>query len=139
MLFRPEDVALAPTAEALDCPRLGQAVVEEVSFGGAFERLRLRLPPIPGVRPISPPVAFGSSSILVEATRLPEQASRFPLEAGSKTWVGVHRIHTLEHPGLELPDRLRWLAARRGGGRPGRADRPAGARPRDADRLRHGG
>jgi sulfate transport system ATP-binding protein len=49
-----------------------------------------------------PPVAFGSSSILVEATRLPDQASRFPLEPGSQTWVGVHRIHTLEHPGLSF-------------------------------------
>jgi len=102
VLFRPEDVALAPTPEALDCPELGQAVVEEVSFGGSFERLRLRLPPIPGVRPLSPPVAFGSSSILVEATRLPDQASRFPLEPGSQTWVGIHRIHTLEHPGLSF-------------------------------------
>jgi sulfate transport system ATP-binding protein len=102
VLFRPEDVALAPTAEALDCPILGQAVVEEVSFGGSVERLRLRLPPISGVRPISPPVAFGSSAILVEATRLPEQTSRLPLEPGSKTWLGVHRIHTLGHPGLSF-------------------------------------
>jgi sulfate transport system ATP-binding protein len=102
VLFRPEDVALASEAEALDCPILGQAVVEEVSFGGSMERLRLRLPPITGVRPISPPVAFGSSSILVEATRLPEQTSRLPLQPGSKTWLGVHRIHTLEHPGLSF-------------------------------------
>ena len=102
VLFRPEDVALAPTAEDLDTPKLGQAVVEEVSFGGSFERLRLRLPGIPGVRPISPPVSFGSSSILVEATRSPDQASRFPLQMGSKTWVGIHRIHTLEHPGLSF-------------------------------------
>ena len=102
VLFRPEDVALASEAEALDCPILGQAVVEEVSFGGSVERLRLRLPPITGVRPISPPVAFGSSSILVEATRLPEQTSRLPLQPGSKTWLGVHRIHTLEHPGLSF-------------------------------------
>jgi sulfate transport system ATP-binding protein len=83
VLFRPEDVALASDAEALECPILGQAVVEEVSFGGSVERLRLRLPPITGVRPISPPVAFGSSSILVEATRLPEQTSRLPLQPGS--------------------------------------------------------
>jgi sulfate transport system ATP-binding protein len=102
VLFRPEDVALAPTEDYLDCPKLGQAVVEEVSFGGAIERLRLRLPPIPGVRPISPPVAFGSNSILVEASRLPDQANRFPLQVGSQTWVGVHRIHTLEHPGLSF-------------------------------------
>ena len=102
VLFRPEDVALATEAESLDCPILGQAVVEEVSFGGSVERLRLRLPPITGVRPISPPVAFGSSSILVEATRLPEQTSRLPLQPGSKTWLGVHRVHTLEHPGLSF-------------------------------------
>lgn len=102
VLFRPEDVALAPSAERLDCPVLGQATVEEISFGGSYERLRLRLPPIPGVRPISPPVAFGSSSILVEATRYPDQAIRFPLQPGSKTWVGVHRIHTLKHPGLSF-------------------------------------
>jgi sulfate transport system ATP-binding protein len=102
VLFRPEDVALASEAEALACPILGQAVVEEVWFGGSVEKLRLRLPPITGVRPISPPVAFGSSSILVEATRLPEQTSRLPLQPGSKTWLGVHRIHTLEHPGLSF-------------------------------------
>ncbi len=102
VLFRPEDVALAPTPDALNCPSLGQGEVEEVDFGGAYERLRLRLPPIPGVRPISPPVTFGSSSILVDATRSPEQASRFPLQEGSKTWVGVHRIHALAHPGLSF-------------------------------------
>lgn len=102
VLFRPEDIALAPEAKALDSPNLGQAEVEEVSFAGAQERLRLRLPPIPGVRPISPVIAFGSDSFLVDATRSPEQASRFPLDIGDKTWVGVHRIHALAHPGLNF-------------------------------------
>jgi sulfate transport system ATP-binding protein len=102
VLFRPEDVALAAGPEDLDCTRLGQAEVEEISFGGAYERLRLRLSPIPGIRPISPPVTFGSSSILVDATRSPEQASRFPLCPGEKAWVGVHRIHALTHPGLSF-------------------------------------
>ena len=102
MLFRPEDVALAPKPEALDCPLLGQAEVEEVGFGGSFERLRLRLPPIPGVRPISPPVTFGSNSILLDVSRSPEQALRFPLQPGARTWVGVHRIHALAHPGLSI-------------------------------------
>jgi ABC-type Fe3+/spermidine/putrescine transport system ATPase subunit/nucleotide-binding universal stress UspA family protein len=101
-LFRPEDVALAPEAGLLDCPRLGKAVVEEVAFGGAYERLRLRLPAISGVRSISPPVTFGSDSILVDTTRSPEQASRFPLQPGDEAWVGVHRIHVLDHPGLSF-------------------------------------
>ncbi len=102
VLFRPEDVALASEAATLDCPNLGQAEVEEVSFAGAHERLRLILPPIPGVRPISPLVAFGTNSFLVDATRSPEQASRYPLHSGDKAWVGVHRIHALAHPGLNF-------------------------------------
>lgn len=102
VLFRPEDVALAPQIEAMDCPQLGKGVVEELTFGGAYERLRVRLEPISGVRPISPPVTFGSDAILVDATRSPEQAARFPLELGDSTWVGVHRIHTLVHPGLSF-------------------------------------
>jgi len=102
VLFRPEDVALTPDVANLDCPRLGKAVVEEVAFGGAYERLRLRLPAISGVRSISPPVPFGSDSILVDTTRSPEQASRFPLQPGDQAWVGVHRIHVLAHPGLSF-------------------------------------
>jgi sulfate transport system ATP-binding protein len=102
VLFRPEDISLQPDPAELDSPRLGEAVVEEKSFGGTFEKLRLRLPPIPGVRTIAPPVPFGSSSIIVDATRSPEQAARFPLDPGDKTWVGVHRIHALAHPGLSF-------------------------------------
>ncbi|HEX7974968.1 MAG TPA: ATP-binding cassette domain-containing protein [Anaerolineales bacterium] len=102
VLFRPEDVALAPTPETLDCPSLGQAEVEECGFGGSYERLRLRLPPISGVRPIAPPVSFGSGSILVDATRSPDQANRFPLQPGDRAWVGVRRIHSLAHPGLSF-------------------------------------
>jgi sulfate transport system ATP-binding protein len=102
VLFRPEDVTLAPEAAVSDFAKLGQAEVEEVSFAGMYERLRLRLPPIPGVRPISPMVSFGTDSFLVEATRSPEQASRFPLHSGDKAWVGVHRIHALAHPGLSF-------------------------------------
>jgi sulfate transport system ATP-binding protein len=102
VLFRPEDVALAPAEEELSCPQLGCGIVEETAFAGTFERVRLRLPPIPGVRPISPPVTFGSGSILIDATRPPEWASRFPLKPGDRAWVGVNRIHALPHPGLNF-------------------------------------
>lgn len=102
VLFRPEDVALAPDEKGLDCPKLGLAEVEETSFAGSFERLRLRLPPIPGVRPISPPVAFGNDTVLIEATRSPDQAARFPLRAGEMALLGVRRIHSLAHPGLSF-------------------------------------
>ena len=102
VMFRPEDVALAPTPEALDCSPLGEATVEESSFAGSYERLRLRLCPMSGVRAISPPVPFGSNAILIDATRSPDQTNRFPLETGKKAWVGVRRIHALEHPGLSF-------------------------------------
>ena len=51
VLFRPEDVVLAAQPEVLAVPQLGYGVVEQTVFSGSFERLRLRLPPFPGVRP----------------------------------------------------------------------------------------
>ncbi|MCS6844210.1 MAG: ATP-binding cassette domain-containing protein, partial [Caldilineales bacterium] len=102
VLFRPEDVALAADPAELAAPLLGQGVVEQVVFSGAFERLRLRLPPLPGVRPIAPPVAFGDDTILVEATRQQDQADALPLREGDRVWVGVRHVHALEHPGLRF-------------------------------------
>jgi sulfate/thiosulfate transport system ATP-binding protein len=105
VLFRPEDVALSDSAEALarlSCPPLGRAVVDQRAFVGSYERLRLRLPPLPGVRPIAPPVPFGSDEIVVEATRPQAEARAHKLRAGDTAWVGVRRVHALAHPGLRL-------------------------------------
>lgn len=101
-LFRPEDVALAPTAAALRCAQLGEGNVEEIIFSGSYERLRVRLPALTGVRPIAPPVYFGVDSLLVEATRTQEEAREFPLKQGAHVWLGVNRIHALGHPGLRF-------------------------------------
>ena len=102
VLFRPEDVVLGTSAEALGAVVLGKGEVEHSTFSGAFERLRLRLPPLPGVRPIAPTVAYGNSAIVVEATRAQEQARRLPLNPGDEVWVAVRRIHALAHPGLHF-------------------------------------
>ncbi|HEY0513745.1 MAG TPA: ATP-binding cassette domain-containing protein [Thermoanaerobaculia bacterium] len=102
VLFRPEDVALRDSPDDRAFPLLGQAVVEQRSFVGSFERLRLRLPPLPGVRAIAPPVPFGRDEVWVEATRSQDQARRFPLRPGDSTWVGVQRVHALVHPGLRF-------------------------------------
>jgi len=102
VLFRPEDVAVKTTPDALHWPLLGKAVVEVAEFGGSFERIRLRLPNIAGIRPISPPVPFGSDSLLVEATRSQHQAREFPLRPGDEAWVGVRRVHALTHPGMSF-------------------------------------
>lgn len=102
VLFRPEDVVLGPTPEALNAVVLGQGEVEHSTFSGAFERLRLRLPPIAGARPIAPTVPFGNSAIFVEAIRVQDQTQRLPLPAGKAVWVGVRRIHALAHPGMHF-------------------------------------
>lgn len=102
VLFRPEDVVLADSPQALDAPRLGLGEVEQITFGGSFERLRLRLPPLPGVRAIAPPVPFGGNAIVVEATRAQDEVSRLPLQPGQNVWVGVRHVHALEHPGLRF-------------------------------------
>lgn len=102
VLFRPEDVNLAREEEDLEVPQLGQGQVEQSTFSGSVERLRVRLPAIPGVRPIAPPVAFGEDAVLVETTRTQDVARRLPLETGRSVKVGVRRIHALIHPGLSF-------------------------------------
>ncbi|HZN55663.1 MAG TPA: ATP-binding cassette domain-containing protein [Candidatus Polarisedimenticolaceae bacterium] len=102
VLFRPEDVAVKDTPDALEWPLLGEAVVEDSSFFGSIERLRLRLPDLVGVRMIEPPPAFGEAGIVVEASRSQHQARRYPLAPGDSAWVGLRRIHALPHPGLRL-------------------------------------
>jgi sulfate/thiosulfate transport system ATP-binding protein len=102
VLFRPEDVTLrAQPGESAD-PILGEGLVEESSFLGSIERLRLRLPPLPGTRTIAPVPPFGSDFLLVEANRSQLQSRRFPLAPGDRVWVGVSRVHALVHPGLSL-------------------------------------
>jgi sulfate transport system ATP-binding protein len=102
VLFRPEDVALEGSPEALAAPLLGLGTVEGSSFVGPTERLRLRLPALPGVRALAPPVPFGADYLLVEASRSQHQARRLPLRPGEEAWVGVRRVHALAHPGLSF-------------------------------------
>jgi sulfate transport system ATP-binding protein len=102
VLFRPEDVAVKTTPDALGWPLLGRATVESSDFVGSYERLRLRLPRLDGVRPIAPAAPFGDDAVYLEATRSQHQARRFPLRAGEPAWVGVRRFHALAHPGLSF-------------------------------------
>jgi len=102
VLCRPEDVGVARPGDHLGCSQLGLGQVEQKTYAGSFEWLLLRLPPLPGVRPISPPVTFGDEGILIEATRTQDVARHYPLEPGDKVKVGVRRIHALVHPGLSF-------------------------------------
>lgn len=102
VLFRPEDVVVVNSPKDLHCPPLGRGELESVTFSGAFEWLRIRLPPIPGVRPLSPPIDYGGRSFVVEATRGQDQIQRLRLAPGDQVWVGLHHVHVLTHPGLRF-------------------------------------
>ncbi len=102
LLVRPEDVELAGPDEALASTPLGDGVVDEVSFVGAQERLRLKLPTPPGVRVIHPPRRFGEPDLPVEAVRSQHDARRLRLQPGDRVRVGIRRFHVLLHPGLSL-------------------------------------
>ncbi len=121
VLFRPEDVILAPGREALGCPSLGQAEVEETAFAGAFERLRLRLPPIPGVRPIAPPVSYGIRRSWWIAFRTPNRRAVSWRWAAAPGW-GCAGVHALAQPRVELFYFERWFAGSAGRHRPGGKD-----------------
>ena len=102
ILFRPEDVSLAAKSTELEGVPLAEGKVVETGFSGPTERLRLELPPIPGVRAIAPAVPFGNKNIVVEVSRSPEQNRALPLKPGRKAWVGIRRLHALSHPGLHF-------------------------------------
>jgi len=102
VLFRPEDVALLGEREESPLPCLGTGKVESCSFAGAFEHLRLRLPPFVGVRAIAPPVPFGAGTFAVIASRPPHEARQLPLAPGDPVRVAVRRLHALVHPGLQF-------------------------------------
>jgi len=102
VLFRPEDVALLGEQETGALPVLGTGTVESCSFAGAFEHLRLRLPPFVGVRAIAPPVPFGAGAFAVVASRPPHEARKLPLAPGDPVRVAVRRLHALAHPGLQF-------------------------------------
>jgi sulfate transport system ATP-binding protein len=99
LLFRPEDVAVKDSPDALQWPLLGEGTVETSSFVGAFERLRLRLP-LRGVRMVAPAAPFGGDYVVVDAVRPQHLARRFPLGPGDTAWVGLRRVHALAHPGM---------------------------------------
>lgn len=101
VLFRPEDVKLSPH-ESGDYPRLGRAVVEHQAFVGAFERLRLRLPVLPGVRGIAPAPPFGAGVIVMDSVRPQHESVSHPLAVGCETWLAVRRFHVLAPADLRL-------------------------------------
>ncbi len=101
VVFRPEDMQLGGAAGA-GAAQLGLARVEEATFAGSFERLRLRLPTPPGVRGVAPPAPFGSAFVWLDAIRPQPEARRLPLQSGDEVQVAVRRVHVLASAALRL-------------------------------------
>jgi len=95
VLFRPEDLELATAPAELRSTAIGRGTVEERSFNGPIERLRVRLESIPGVRQISPAPPFGRPALLLEVTRPQPDALARPLQRSDEVWIGARRAHVL--------------------------------------------
>jgi nucleotide-binding universal stress UspA family protein len=102
LLFRPEDVALSASQEDLGCFPIGKGKIIERGFKGPVEHLRVEIPPIQGVRSISPSIPYGHPGFILDVNRSPEQSTNAPLTMGHEAWVGIRRLHVLSHPGLNF-------------------------------------
>jgi hypothetical protein len=95
-VVRPEEVEVAPTREALGSRYLGHGIVDEVTFTGALERLRVRLDgPLPALL-LTASDADGGTALQVTRTRLAHRG--FELRQGESVEVGLRRVHVLPTP-----------------------------------------
>jgi sulfate/thiosulfate transport system ATP-binding protein len=96
-VLRPEEVELAAEEAQVRANFVGHGVVEEALFGGAVERLRVRMA-ADGPVPVAPGGSNPKLGSLLEVSRtLPEQR-QFPVTLGLRVAVGARRIHVLPTP-----------------------------------------
>jgi sulfate transport system ATP-binding protein len=95
-VLRPEEVELTATADEMRSNFVGYGVVEEALFGGAVERLRVRMAP-DGPVPVVPG-ANDPAGALLEASRTLPQQRQMPIAVGHRVAVGARRIHVLPTP-----------------------------------------
>jgi sulfate transport system ATP-binding protein len=97
-VIRPEEVELNVADTATDITHVGIGTVHELQFGGATERLRVRMSP-DGPLPATPDRdGAGEGGWLLDASRgFPEQRAR-PLVSGQRVTVSARRIHLLPTP-----------------------------------------
>jgi len=93
VLVRPEQVALAAAAPPSTATTLGRGELADQTFSGALRRIRVRLPPLAGVRQVVPPPAFGEEGIRLDAA-VPAHADAPP----EKPWVVLEAWHVLRQP-----------------------------------------
>lgn len=96
-VLRPEEVELAPTRDNLRTSFIGNAVVEELVFTGALERLRVRLVGGDEVQ-VAAAADVGTHAAWLDVMRSQYEQRAFPLVSGQSVAVGVRRIHVLPTP-----------------------------------------
>ena len=95
-VVRPEEVELAPARDALGSRFLGNGVVDEVTFTGAFERLRVRLDETVRAPLLASSEVDGSTALQVTRTRHAHRG--FEVQQGQSVAVGLRRVHVLPTP-----------------------------------------
>jgi sulfate transport system ATP-binding protein len=96
-VLRPEEVELAPSAEAAVGHFLGRGHVEEIVFTGALERLRVRMPTEDAGQSI-PGCIDCATTVLLDVTRTQAEQRAFPLRHGQAVAIAARRIHVLPTP-----------------------------------------
>ncbi|MEP6994871.1 MAG: ABC transporter ATP-binding protein, partial [Acidobacteriota bacterium] len=93
VLIRPEQVRLTEEPPPPGTAVLGQGEVIEQNFSGATRRTRVRLPPLPGVRQVVPPLPFGEENPVLDLV-VPAHDPAPP----AKPWVTLEAWHILRQP-----------------------------------------
>jgi len=103
VLFRPETVRLKRERFARGGPThtLAQGLVRDRLFAGPVQRIRLDVDGLQGVRPITPPPAYGQRTTQIESIQ-PSDAPGELFAPGQALWIGVESYHILEPTGLKL-------------------------------------
>jgi sulfate transport system ATP-binding protein len=98
-VLRPEEVELAATKRDVRSTFVGHARVEEVLFGGAVERLRVRMLDGGTLAPAAVQrVASATEGALIEVTRTLPEKRQLPIAPGQRVALGARRIHVLPTP-----------------------------------------
>jgi sulfate transport system ATP-binding protein len=93
VLIRPEQVRLTAEPPPTGASVLGQGEVIEQNFSGATRRTRVRLPSLPGVRQVVPPLPFGEENPVLEAVVPAHDPPTPPVP-----WVTLEAWHILRQP-----------------------------------------
>ena len=98
-VLRPEEVEMASERKELKATFVGHARVEEVLFGGAVERLRVRMQDRGTVASaVKGAAAASEDGTLIEVTRTLPEKRQLPVTPGQRVALGARRIHVLPTP-----------------------------------------